>query len=234
MISLEELSQHEASYQPSSLVQQRLQKVTVLCVVGGVGVGKNYLMRKSGLPIVGRVTSRPPRADDDPAIYRYLSNQELTEKIAQGELVQYGVDLGNQTIYGSLPESYVSDGVTIADIWHWSVSMLKNKGFGAVKAVSVITPWQQWQAQLAERFANREASYRQSRLDEAVHSLRWTRQQLVEGNPDHVVVINTQDSTKQSVKTIVDFAHGRPTPIPPEAIALIDTLLTKLAALPVA
>ena len=224
--SLEELAKEEAVYVPSSSVQTTLQHVHLICVVGGAAVGKNYLMQLSGIPIVGRVTSRPQRPDDDPSIYKFFTNNELIEKIERGKLVQYAVDLPNQVIYGSVPDDYVQNGPTLADIWHWSVDMLKDKGFGSVKAVSIITPWEQWKAQLEARFAARDESYRLARLEEARKSLEWTRSRL--NDPNHAVIINDKNYTEESVNLLKDFANGDSIQTPTDASALIDELLRQL------
>ncbi len=229
MKSLEQLSSEEADYQPSTEVKNLLKQVHLVCVVGGVGVGKNYLMKQSGLPVVGRVTSRPPRPDDDPKTYSYFTNEALTEMIARGELVQYAVDLPNKVMYGSVLSDYVQNGPTLADIWHWSVDMLQNKGFGSVSAISIISPWEQWQHQLEERFARRDEAYKNARLEEAVKSLEWTKGQILRKNPNHAVVINGRAHTAKSIRALQDFAHGKHVPEPPKASTLINELLMHLA-----
>jgi guanylate kinase len=199
-----------------------------MCIVGGVGVGKNYLMTRSGLPIVGRVTSRPKRPDDDPEIYSYFTNDEMVTMIEKGDLVQYAVDIDNSVIYGSTPDDYVKNGATLADIWHWSVDGLKNKGFGSVKSVSVITPWDQWRNQLEERFSGRDKSYRRARIAEAKKSLRWSRQRIEGNDPTHIVIINRSSDTEKSIQTLRDFANGKSIKTPDEATCIIDSLLDEL------
>lgn len=228
MNELENLARQEGSYTPSAEVQQSLKSVTLICVVGGVGVGKNYLMKKSGLPIVGRVTSRPHRPDDDPKVYRYFTNDELIDMIHRRKLVQYAVDLGNNVIYGSTPEDYVKGGVTLADIWHWSVDDLKTKGFGQVRSISVLTPWGQWKKQLEERFKNRDPSYKQARLEEALKSLDWTRQRIESNDNHHTVIINDTSDTDQSIMHLTRFSHGESLTVPPDTLELIDNLKNQL------
>ncbi len=227
MSSLEKLAENESSYQPSAAVKNALQSVSLVCIVGGVAAGKNYLMQLSGVPVVGRVTARPRRPDDNPKVYKFFTNEELIEKIERGELVQYAVDLPNRVIYGSLPSDYVQNSPSLMDTWSWSVDMLKEKGFGSVRAVSIITPWEQWKPQLDERFATRDASYRTARLEEARKSLEWTRARL--GNPDHAIIINDQSHTDKSVHILKDFAQDRPVTTPEEAAPLIEQLLEKLS-----
>lgn len=225
MKSLETLAGEEKEYLPSEAVRDMLSHVPLVCVVGGVGVGKNYLMHRSGLPIVGRVTSRPKRSDDDPSVYTYHTNEEFAAMIEQRKLVQYAVDLRNGTMYGSTPQNYVQDAPNLADIWHWSVAELPGKGFKSVRAVSIITPAKQWQAQLETRFAGRDEAFRKSRLAEAKESLAWSREQILSGDANHAVIINSKADTSASTQTLKDFAHGVTIPVPENALHIIDDML---------
>jgi len=225
MKSLDELAQGEKSYLPSEAVQQELSRVPLVCVVGGVGVGKNYLMHKTGLPIVGRVTTRPARAGDDPAVYSYYTNEEFAEMLERHELVQYAVDLPNNAMYGSLSKNYVESTPNLADIWHWSVVELPDKGFQLVRAISILTPVEQWKGQLAIRFADRDENYQTARLAEAKESVLWTKQQILSGNPDHAVIINDKTTTAESVQRLIDFARGNTLETPQGALELIDDMV---------
>lgn len=225
MKALDQLSQEEKTYLPSEGVQGQLSRVPLVCVVGGVGVGKNYLMHKTKLPVVGTMTSRPARPSDDPTVYTYYTNEEFAQMIERHELVQYAVDLPNNAFYGSTIKNYVLDVPNLADIWHWSVSELPDKGFQSLRAVSIITPPKQWQHQLEIRFAHRDEAYRKARLEEAVKSLEWTREQILLGSPDHAVIINDENATENSVKLLSDFAHGAVINPPEDALKVIADML---------
>lgn len=228
MKTLTELSQEEKSYLPSEEVREQLSRVPLICIVGGVGVGKNYLMHRTGLPIVGRVTSRAKRPDDDPAVYTYYTNEQFAEMIERHELVQYAVDLRNSAIYGSLPSNYKLDIPNLADIWHWSVKELPDKGFQSVRAISIITPVEQWQKQLDIRFNGRDEAFQKARLAEARESLLWTRQQIALGSPDHAVIINAESQTDSSVKTLLNFANSAVIETPDTALDIIDDMIRYL------
>lgn len=225
MKTLTQLASEEKAYLPSGNVQEQLLRVPLVCVVGGVGVGKNYLMHRTGLPIVGRVTSRAKRPDDDPFVYTYYTNEEFAGMIERHELVQYAVDLRNSAIYGSLPSNYKLDIPNLADIWHWSVKELPDKGFQSVRAISIITPVEQWQKQLAVRFNGRDEAFQKARLAEARESLQWTKEQILAGNPDHAVIINAEAQTESSVKTLLDFAHSVAIETPDEALDVIADMI---------
>lgn len=225
MKSLQELSQEEKAYMPSEAVRAQLSRVPLVCIVGGVGVGKNYLMHRTGLPIVGTMTSRPKRAIDDPAVYSYFTNEEFAKMIERRELVQYAVDLRNNAVYGSTPRNYVVDQPNLADIWHWSVVELPDKGFQSVRALSIITPAEQWKEQLGARFADRDDSYRRARLAEARESLGWTKEQIVSGNPDHAVIINDKNRTHASLAALISFANGSTLETPDAALEVIADMI---------
>lgn len=228
MKSLEQLASEEKNYLPNDKVRGELAYIPLVCVVGGVGVGKNYLMQRTGLPIVGRITTRPARASDDPKVYTYYTNEEFAKMIELHELVQYAVDLPNNAIYGSMLENYVANTPNLADIWHWSVAELPDKGFRSVRAVSIITPLKQWREQMELRFADRDENYRLSRRAEARKSLLWTREQIVSKNPDHTVIINDKNRTGESVERMRDFASGNNLETPANALILIDELTKHL------
>lgn len=234
MKSLKQLSEEEKAYLPSEEVREQLSRVPLICVVGGVGVGKNYLMHRTGLPIVGTMTSRPKRPTDDPSVYSYFTNDEFAEMIEHHELVQYAVDLRNNAIYGSTPKNYVLDSPNLADIWYWSVEELSDKGFQPVRAVSIITPAEQWKEQLGARFADRDDSYRRARLEEARESLQWTRKQIMAGNPNHGVIINDKSQTEASVAALTNFANGQTIGTPDTALEIIDDMIRFLDATGVA
>lgn len=231
MKTLEDLAKEESVYRPGETVRKSLSQMTLVCLVGGVGVGKNYLMKASGLSVAGRVTSRKPRPDDNPKIYKYFTNRQLADMIDRKELVQYAVDLPNQVIYGTVPDDYVTKDVTVADIWHWSVNDLADKGFKSVKAVSIITPWEQWKDQLKERFDGRDDTYRLARLKEAVESLAWTQQQILAKNKNHAVIINDNERTNVSIKLLHDFCNNKTIATPNKTIDLIDSLTQNLSRL---
>lgn len=229
MRSLSQLSAEEKTYLPSEKVREELSRVPLVCVVGGVGVGKNYLMHRTGLPIVGRVTSRAKRPDDDPTVYTYYTNEEFAAMIERRELVQYAVDLRNSVIYGSTLKNYAFDTPNLADIWHWSVAELPEKGFASVRAISIITPVEQWRKQLEVRFTGRDIAFQKARLAEATESLLWTQEQLLSNSPNHAVILNDNTHTDDSVKTLTDFAYGKPATLSTEALSVITEMLNFLS-----
>jgi guanylate kinase len=238
MLTIEQAVTRQRSYRATEEHRQQLSDTTLIATVGATAVGKNFLMEKSGLPVVGTLTTREPRSSDDPGRYSYVDLPEMLSMIEQGELIQYGAYPPH--IYGSRLNDYALGQPNIADIYFNAVDDLKNKGFDTVKALSILTPKEQWMSQLMERFEGMQVGAIHSRLTEARHSLRWTRaQQLGIRATSHLVIINSVDNADENVSRMHDFAEGRDVePLDDEVIikyiegmeAAIEALYSRLEA----
>lgn len=207
MITLEQAALQESSYRARQEFRRPLGATVLNAVVGPTGVGKNFLMAQSGLPVVGTLTTREKRATDGTG-YRYASVANILEKIERGELIQYGVNQPN--IYSSELLDYMLDTPNVTDIYSSAVYSLENKGFEKVQAISVLTSRAQWMSQLTERFEGMENGKILGRLDEARQSLRWVRlQQLGIRATNHLVVINRTDNVEENIEKIQAFAHSK-------------------------
>lgn len=209
MLTLEAAFARQEVYQANPVERNKLRDTDLITFVGGVAVGKNYLMQKSGLYVCGTETSRAPRASDDATKYTYTSNEVMLAGIEAGELIQYGVHLPD-TVYGSRVRDYRLDEPNASDIWFDAVSALDNKGFRTVKAVSVLTPAAQWYQQLQERFEGRPPSFVIDRLNETRHSVRWSVAQHLSRAAHHLLIINDSEHTSASVDRIQALAANEP------------------------
>lgn len=209
MLSIEAAREQQASYRAANHIREQLKDTVIIAYVGASAVGKNFLMERSGLRITGTETSRPPRADDDPTLYTYNDNAALLEAIGHGELVQYGAHLPD-LIYASRLRDFALGEPNVADIWFDAVADLENKGFKAVKAVSILVPSAQWEKHLDERFEGRTSDYILDRLSEARHSIRWSLAKHLTRAANHLIVINDIQDTDETLERIDMFAQGRP------------------------
>lgn len=221
MLTLEAALDQQHAYRAKQAERDKLRDTDLVTFVGGVAVGKNYLMQKSGLYVCGTETSRAPRADDDATKYTYASNEEMLAGIEAGELIQYGVHLPD-TIYGSRIRDYRLGEPNAADIWFDAVSALGNKGFRTVKAVSIFTPATQWYQQLQERFEDRPPAFIIDRLNETRHSIRWSVAQHLSRAAHHLLIINDSAHTSESIDRIQAFAAN-------ETVAPLDDLVVSQA-----
>lgn len=192
MIDIESAYRQQEEYRGNEETRQSIKNTTLLAFVGGVAVGKNYLMEASGFPVSGTITTRVPRVGDGDK-YTYASHDEMLEAIELGELVQYGIATaeGKPTeIYGSKPSDYSLDLINVSDIWADAVYPLYNKGFKVIRTVGVLTPKDQWLSQLNDRLTGQAAPKVIARLEEARHSIRWALAQHLSENSTHLTVIN--------------------------------------------
>jgi hypothetical protein len=197
----------QETYQATDAERAKILGVTMLACVGGVAVGKNYLMHESGFFITGTETSRQPRRGDDLKKYTYEPNEVMLEAITNREYIQYGVHMPD-LIYATRASHYQSDTTNIKDIWFNAVEPLKNKGFKAVKAVSVLVPGEQWRDYLDDRFYDRPFEYALDRILETERSLKWSMDQHLSGAADHLLIINDATQTDGNLARIAAFANG--------------------------
>lgn len=207
MLTIEQAVTLQRTYRAQEKYRESLEDTTIVAAVGATAVGKNFLMEKSGLPVVGTLTTRAPRESDDPSHYRYIDLEEMLGKIERGEVVQYGAYPPH--IYASELQDYTLDEPNISDIYYSAVSDLENKGFKSVKAFSTLTSKEQWMSQLWERFEGMSVGAIHTRLVEARQSLRWTRAQALGARAaNHLVVINEIYNVEENVDRIREFASG--------------------------
>lgn len=207
MLTLEQAVALQKTYLAHEEYREPLQETVVVAAVGATAVGKNFLMEKSGLAVVGTLTTRAPRESDDPTRYRYIELPEMLKKIENGEVIQYGAYPPH--IYASEPQDYALNEPNISDIYYSAVNDLENKGFQSVKAFSTLTSKEQWMSQLMERFEGMSIGAIYARLTEARQSLRWTRAQALGARAaNHIVIINASDNVEENVSRIRDFANG--------------------------
>lgn len=222
MLTMEQAAAGQYDYKAREAFRRPLGQTVLNAFVGPTGVGKNFLMEQSGLPVVGTVTTREKRDSDGPG-YRYESVDNMLQKIEDGEMIQYGAYPPN--IYGSELQDYTLDTPNAADIYYNAVYGLENKGFKSVRSVSVLTTQAQWMSQLSERFEGMEARKVIARLDEARQSLRWIRaQHLGVRATNHLVLLNQTDNVRENIEKIQAFAHNEP--IEPLDDVTVDSYIT--------
>lgn len=207
MVSIEQARAMERSYSAREGIKEQLASTSLIAFVGGMAVGKNFLMQQSGLHIVGTETSRSPRDDDDPKKYTYSSVGHILEGIEYKEIVQYGV-APSESVYASRLSDYALDEPNVADIWHDAVDSLSNKGFKSVRTISVMTPKSQWLPQLSWRSADMPIGIVDTRLVEARRSLRWSVAKHLSHAANHLIIINTATNVDDNVEKIRAFAGG--------------------------
>jgi len=222
MLTLEQAYEQQGSYQANETERAKVADVTFIAAVGAVASGKNFFMHESGFHIVGTDTSRGYRNGDDTEKYTYPTVDEMLDRVEHGVYIQYGVHLPH-SIYATHAGHYEPGAINIKDIWFDAVKLLENKGFKSVKSISVLTPADQWQGYLDDRFYGATPGYITDRLNEAKHSIRWSVTRHLSKTANHLLVINDDEQTVGNLDRIREFAHGDP--VEP----LDDTLVNEIA-----
>ncbi len=202
----------QLQYRPNDDTSQQLRSKTLAMIVSPTACGKSYLMRQitERDPSCHRVidiTSRSPRADDQPDVLQYLPHEDraisaFLDKIHRHELVQYMVHPTTGMVYGTEIGSYPGDYnflETISSV----VTVLRTLPFRQTIVIGLavdVNTWQQWfNARYPE--ANSE---RLKRLQEAATSLEW----LTDVTHDSLVHWALNDPSRDAAATVIDIVKN--------------------------
>lgn len=202
----------------------KLAATTLVMVVGPSSIGKSTLMNEVvGLdPRFGRVrsfTTRPPRANDEPGQYIYLTDQELSQRANSGKVITDVIYPTTGFHYGTVAESF-SNSINLLDTLAHSVADYRRLPFARTITVSLTTEPQAWSEWLKERFPNGGDDYIK-RLEEAIASITWSLKQT----SDHHWLVNRPDALNRTAEILIELVNsGEPTSTtPPEAKTLLAT-----------
>lgn len=178
---LQAAQQNEKNYQPNGEIAAKLAEKTLVMFVGPVAVGKSFLMNHvaevagdfSRVPVF---TTRQPREDDEPGMFRYLPHDdahvsELLGKIENREVVQYAIHPTSGHIYGSEISDH-ANAYNMLAMLSGGVEQLRHIPFKDTVIIGVAVPPPTWQRRLAARYPQ-PSEEKTKRLKEAVLSLEW-------------------------------------------------------------
>ena len=199
-----------------------LEDKTLVMIVGPVAVGKSWLMNEvvSQNNQFGRVsgfTTRQPRNNDEPGLYRYLSVDQANVIISANDCVQYAVHPTTGAIYGTQFIDYPKP-FNVLDTLSNVAEQLRNLPFKQSVAISVTTDATAWEQWLLKRYPT-ASDERTKRLKEAILSIEWSLNQT----SNHHWLVNRPEQLTQTADqliTIVESALAT-TPVPPEAAKLL-------------
>lgn len=195
-----------------------LSSVTLAPLVGPTAAGKNHAMKllssRFGYHQVGNTISRELR-DNDPSNVKHMRLAAILELIDRGELVQFAALLGSRALYATTIEDYRPNTVNLKDIFAHSLPQFMNYGFRSVKPVCLLTPPEEWETRLDQRFQTLPAEQRAARLSEAAGSLTW----MMSGSPgiQRVLVIANDSYVEENLERIRCFVEENED-VPPEQI----------------
>ena len=227
-LTLQQATERQDEYHPNSLVSARLHDKTLIMFVSPAACGKTYLMdairkRHEDFKQVIDFTTREPRSDDDPALFRYLPHdqphiQEILHKIAVGELVQYVVHPSGR-FYGTEIADFPGQYNMLAMLAS-AVETMRDIPFQQTFTVGVVTYPELWEEWFTHRFPTGHPE-RERRLNEAIVSLTWLKSQ----DPSSIIwAVNTPEATERTAKSIINaIVYNKSS----EGAALVDAMLEK-------
>ena len=214
---LARLAKKQAHYRPSRKVAEKLSDKTLIMLVSATSMGKSTIMRGlhdhfNEISVVGTITSRPPRVDDDLSRYTFYDHTDrglrpILDAIEKGEVVQYVINPYSGFVYGSSLQDYPSV-VNIGDYFSSVVDTFYTYGFQKILPISIITEPNSWLNRFNARFPMGSPD-RGARRDEAITSLLWSlgRQDLlwvINRDGESIAAIN---SLKNSIDDNIDYAE---------------------------
>ncbi len=216
-----DLQANQTNYRPDPEIQRQLgDKVAILLVAPSCG-GKNTVMDATTKAdddrfcVMGTITSRVPRAGDNPDLYTYYDHTddglaELFARIDTHELVQYAVSpYEPYYVYGSGIGDYPKI-FCMGDIFSDAVDPYRSLGFDRVIAISLVTEPDVWLPRFNERFPVGDPN-RAGRISHAKRSLLWSLAQ--QESAGHVWVENPSlRPIGQAADWIIQIAEAGPGP----------------------
>ena len=174
------LRSNQQTYLPRDAIRQELAKKTLIMVVGPSAIGKSTTMntvvaKDDRFQRVSGFTSRVARPNDEPGMYRYVTEdhyQQLQERIADRQLVQYAVSPVKDVVYGTEIGDYPGQ-YNLQDTWSSAVDNYRKLGFGEYKVVGLVADPLDWKKWFQTRFPLDDQAEALSRLTEAHQSLSW-------------------------------------------------------------
>ena len=182
---------------------------TLIMIVGPSAVGKSTLMNEvvklsGSFARVSGFTTRPPRADDEPGLYRYITSKEAEKRIRENKLVQYAVHPSTGVTYGTEPSDYPGE-YNLLDTLSNVVIKLRALPFRETVTISLTAPAEQWREQFLMRYPI-QSEDALKRLTEAKLSIEWS---LAQTN-SHAWLNNQRGELRHTAQRLIDIAtHGR-------------------------
>lgn len=229
------LERAEPSYHPNAAVAEELSKKSLVLVVGPTSVGKSTLMNTIVQldPRFARIsgfTSREPRPDDEPALYRYVPHYyqnlvRICKQVENGELVQYAVHPTTGNIYATEIKDYKGQ-YNCKDVLGHAVAGFRALPCATSYTFGIVCDPAEWHARLHARFTNPDDPDRKKRLIEAKINLEWSLQ-----DTNIIWIDNSNGQLANAAKAITDIVRDGKHPDPSAQITLrtkAEQMLTQL------
>ncbi len=208
----------------------RLKTKTLVMLVGPTAVGKSTIMNEvirqdTRFARVSGFTTREPRTNDEPGLYRYLDKSTVAAMHEAGESLQLAVNPANRHTYGTSIEDYPG-AYNMKDTLSSAVDEFRTLPFERHVVISLTVPADMWRTWLVSRYPEPGAE-RRNRLTEAKSSIEWSLSQ----SNDHAWLINHPGDARMVAAELISLCTSddilRPTPPEPRImLQMIDDLLS--------
>lgn len=213
------------TYEPTPEVLETLHGKTLVMLIGPTSVGKSSVMNEArrfdtAFARVSGLTTRTARPDDEPGLYRYVSDDEAAKLIRRRQLVQYVVHPTTDKLYGTEPHDFPGY-YNLQDTLSTSVPFYDSLPFARHIKISLTTDPENWKTWIKARYPT-SSDERRKRLQEAKSSIEWSLAQT----EDHHWLVNRTGALRETAAQLVAIARNehRTSAPPPEATALLRTV----------
>ena len=210
---------------------ESLHDKTLVMIIGPTAVGKSSLMNEvvsidAEFSRVSGFTTREPRANDEPGLYRYLTNAAARHVIEQGEVVQFAIHPTTGDMYGTQLKDYPKR-FNLLDTLSTVVEGLQSLPFKSTITISLTTDPRAWQTWLLNRYPEADDEQRIKRLEEARQSIEWSMAQTT----DHFWLVNQPNNLRATAEQLIAIVRGEtsPTTMPDEAPQLLNAVKSLLS-----
>jgi len=187
-------------------MMETLGSKTLVMLIAPTASGKSTIMNDAvtlddNFSRVSGFTTRAPRANDEPDLYRYVTKKDVTTIENEGRLISKAVFPTTGIIYGTEAIDYNSR-YCLLDTLANSVDYYRSLPFERTIAISLTSPLERWKMWFDERYPDLNDDAKK-RLREAVMSISWSLTQ----RRDHYWLVN--DGTPDEVaKRLIEIVHG--------------------------
>lgn len=207
-----------------------LASKTLIMIVGPTAIGKSTLMNHVATiePAFARVksfTTRPPRENDEPDQYFYLTPESLDEQLGAGTVITDVTLAGTDLHYGTLINSYRGE-FNMLDTLAQSVATYRSLPFYSKHTISLTTEPTAWLRWLQTRYPE-PSELKTKRLEEAKVSITWS---LAQQN-NHHWLINTPDSLEETARQLIRIGRDEHTQASETAKQYAMTMLDAIDSL---
>ena len=204
----EQARETQATYQPNETVKAELRDKTALLFVGPAGVGKSTTLDRvadldTHFARTGSIGTRPVSARDRPGLYEQYPEEEILEKIARHEVVQYAIHPTTSTIYATTPNMYEKP-YSMLEMLPGGIDQFRSLGFGGLQVFYMVTEPRAWRQWFLERYPE-ASSERAKRLGEAITSLNWA---LTQPKDSFLWLNNPPGQQEDTARTIIRLTQN--------------------------